>query len=151
MQNLKEFVIQESFDYKAENGDGASDWRADYFKQILELLKETVKKIRKSEDKYKDKPNDCPEGGWEYTVIGVVNPVIEMIINSDNCWCLNTDKELLDILDEAIEKTRNCERFHQGWKEGPEKLDKNLDEYQKKVDSYRKFLDKKYEKINNKL
>ena len=46
--------LNESFDYKAESGDGASDWRAEYFQDAVQLLKDKVKELTKTEEKSKD-------------------------------------------------------------------------------------------------
>ena len=43
--------LNEAFDSKAESGDGASDWRAEYFQDAVQLLKDKVKKLTKSEEK----------------------------------------------------------------------------------------------------
>ena len=47
--------LDEALDYKAENGDGASDWRAEYFEDAVQLLKDKVKKLTKTENEVKNK------------------------------------------------------------------------------------------------
>lgn len=128
-------TVKTNFDAKAENGDGASDWRADYFKECVQLLKDKVKELKKSEKKMKrEHPDKYEHGGWCYTIIGLVNPVIKMMIDSSNDW--HIDEELLDILDDAIQGTKNDEKFHEGWKE-PKKFERNLAYYETQLEEYR--------------
>ena len=133
-------------DYKAEYGDDASDRRSDYFKESLELLKEHIDKCRKDQEKYKkEKPNQYCAGVWDYTIIGLVNPVIEMIINSDNAWCLYKNTDLFDILDECINNCENDPTFFDGWKDVSE-LHKAINYYKKQVEKYRKTIEQKFNK-----
>ena len=128
--------LNESFDYKAESGDGASDWRAEYFQDAVQLLKDKVKKLTKSEEKSKDK-EWYNHGGWCYTIIGLVNPVIKMMIDSHNDYYI--DDELLDILDKAIQGVKDDEEFHKGW-DDVRQLDKNIKRYEKELEEYRKHI-----------
>ena len=128
--------LNESFDYKAESGDGASDWRAEYFQDAVQLLKDKVKKLTKTEEKSKDE-EWYNHGGWCYTIIGLVNPVIKMMIDSHNDYYI--DDELLDILDKAIQGVKNDEEFHKGW-DDVRQLDKNIKRYEKELEEYRKHI-----------
>ena len=133
--------LNEAFDYKAENGDGASDWRAEYFQDAVQLLKDKVKKLTKSEEKAKSE-KWYNHGGWCYTIIGLVNPVIKMMIDSKNDWYI--DDELLDILDDAIQGVKNDEEFHEGWDDVGQ-LYKNIEEYEKQLEDYRKHIKELHE------
>lgn len=128
--------LNEALDYKAENGDGASDWRAEYFEDAVDLLKDKVKKLKKAEKEAKNK-KWYNHGGWCYTIIGLVNPVVKMMIDTHNDWYI--DDELLDILDEAIQGVKDDKEFHEGWDDVKE-LEKNIKEYEKQLEDYRKHI-----------
>lgn len=130
--------LNEAFDYKAENSDGASDRRADYFAECVQLLKDKVKELKQDEKKVKDKsPEWYNHGGWCYTIIGMVNPVIKMMIDSGNDW--HIDNELLDILDKAIQETKDDKEFRKGWKNVRD-FEKALAGYEKQLKEYRKHI-----------
>lgn len=128
--------LNEAMSTKAENGDGASDWRADYFKECVQLLKNKVKELKKTENTVKDK-EWYNHGGWSYTIIGLVNPVIKMMIDSGNDW--HIDDELLDILDDAIQDVKNDKEFLEGWDDVKE-LKKNINDYEKQLKKYRQHI-----------
>ena len=128
--------LNEAFDSKAESGDGAYDWRAEYFQDAVQLLKDKVKKLTKSEEKSKNE-EWYNHGGWCYTIIGLVNPVIKMMIDSHNDYYI--DDELLDILDKAIQGVKDDEEFHKGW-DDVRQLDKNIKRYEKELEEYRKHI-----------
>lgn len=147
MKNLKDYILNEALDYKAENCDGACDRRSDYFKECMKVLKEHVSRLREDQEKYKDDEDYC-KGAWDYTLIGMVNPVLKMFIDSHNEYYI--DNEILGILEDAINNTLSDFKFHEGWKDGPEKLDKQLEQYKKQVKKYREQVQKLHDnfKIN---
>lgn len=135
MKSLEEFMINEAFDYKAENCDGACDRRSDYFKDCMKLLKEHIQKLRESQKKQHDEnPEDFCKGGWDFTVIGIINPVLKMLIDSDNAWYI--DNEILGILEDAINGADSDFKFHEGWEDVKE-LDKSIENYRKQIKKYK--------------
>lgn len=72
-----------------------------------------------------------------YTIIGIVNPVIKMMIDSGNDW--HIDNELLDILDKAIQETKDDKEFRKGWKDVRD-FEKALAGYEKQLKEYRKHI-----------
>ena len=147
MKSFKDYIINEALDYKAENCDGACDRRSDYFKECMNLLKEHVAKLREDQEKYKGEEDYC-KGAWDYTLIGMVNPVLKIFIDTHNEY--HVDNEILGILEDAINNTFSDFKFHEGWKDGPEKLDKQLEQYKNQVKKYRKQVQKLHDnfKIN---
>lgn len=147
MKSFKDYIINEALDYKAENCDGASDRHSSYLKECMKLLKEHITKLREDQEKYKDNEDYC-QGVWDYTLIGMVNPVIKMFIDSHNEYYI--DNEILGILEDAINSAHSDFKFHEGWKDGPEKLDKQLEQYKKQVKKYKEQVQKLHDdfKIN---
>ena len=147
MKAFKDYIINESLDYKAENGDGACDRRADYFKECIKLLKEHITKLREDQEKYKDEEDYC-KGVWDYTLIGMVNPILKMLVDSNNEYYI--DNEILGILEDAINSVFSDFKFHEGWKNGPEKLNKQLEQYKNQVNKYKEQVQKYHDnfKVN---
>ena len=147
MKSFKNYIIDEALDYKAENCDGACDRRSDYFKECMKVLKEHVSRLREDQEKYKDDEDYC-KGAWDYTLIGMINPILKMFVDSHNEYYI--DNEILGILEDAINNTFSDFKFHEGWKDGPEKLDKQLEQYKNQVKKYRKQVQKLHDdfKIN---
>jgi len=155
MKSFKNYIINEALDYDAENCDSACDRRSDYFKECIKLLKDHITKLREDQEKYKDKEDYC-KGAWDYTLIGMVNPVLKMLVDSHNEYYI--DNEILGILEDAINSALSDFKFHEGWKDGPEKLDKYLEQYKKQVKKYKEQVQKfhdnfkiKYDTINGVL
>ena len=135
MKCLKDYITNEALDYQAENCDGACDRRSNYFKECTKLLKEHINKLREDQENHKEDEDYC-KGAWDYTLIGIVNPILKMLVDTHNEYYI--DNEILGILEDAINNTFSDFKFHEGWKDGPEKLDKYLEQYKNQVNKYKK-------------
>ena len=138
MKSFKDYIINEALDYKAENCDGACDRRSDYFKECIKLLKDHINKLREDQENHKEDEDYC-KGAWDYTLIGMVNPVLKMFVDTHNEYYI--DNEIIGILEDAINNVSSDLKFHEGWKDGPEKLDKNLEQYKKQVQKYKQQVE----------
>lgn len=155
MKSLKDYIINEALDYQAENCDGACDRRSDYFKECIKILKEHINKLREDQENHKEDEDYC-KGAWDYTLIGMVNPILKMLVDTHNEYYI--DNEIIGILEDAINNVASDFKFHEGWKDGPEKLDKNLEQYKKQVKKYKQQIQElhdnfkiKYDVVNGVL
>ena len=155
MKSLKDYITNEALDYQAENCDSACDRRSDYFKECIKLLKEHINKLREDQENHKEDEDYC-KGAWDYTLIGMVNPILKMLVDTHNEYYI--DNEIIGILEDAINNVASDFKFHEGWKDGPEKSDKNLEQYKKQVKKYKQQIQElhdnfkiKYDVVNGVL
>lgn len=144
MKSLSDFIINEGTDIVPENSDGAADWASDFYKATIQLLCDKCKECLEFADKQCAKDPEASHASWSWSIIGMVRPYLEMLINAKREW--NINEEVMKYLYDAIDDCENDLSFHQGWKDYNEfkKALKDQRELIDKINKEKEKLDKEY-------